>query len=135
MKEEVPDWATVPSWLIRSSLLIPQPRSIRVRVFASLSAISCDGRGGRAGGGDGELRWVGFGRRAGRHLHLELGGVAVPEHRVVSERQEPDLVERLARRTRAVEVGKRSAGGVGGEGEHTSLPLEMSSRRKISFFE
>ena len=43
--------------------------------------------------------------------------------------------EHPSRRRRAVEVGKRSAGGVGGEGEHTSLPLEMSSRRKISFFE
>eukprot|EP00900_Chrysochromulina_parva_P010713 jgi/Chrpa1/19643/Chrysochromulina_OHIO_Genome00009362-RA len=40
MNDEVPDCATVPSWLMRSSLDMPQPRSRSVSVFASLSAIS-----------------------------------------------------------------------------------------------
>jgi len=83
MKEEVPDWATVPSWLIRSSLLIPQPRSIRVRVFASLSAISF------------------------------ISSLAVSPS--------PSTESSVSDKNRIL--------------SSASLPLEMSSRRKISFFE
>ena len=107
MKEEVPiDGAE----LVDQVLLLTRSLD-RSEGLASLSAISCDGRR-RAGGGDGELRRVGFGRR-GRHLHPELGGVAVPEHRVVSERQEPDLSALAGEDAR---WGGQSAGGGGVRG-------------------
>ena len=83
MKEEVPDWATVPSWLMRSSLLMPQPRSIRVSVFLSLSAISF------------------------------ISSLAVSPS-PSTEGSVSDMKRVLSR---------------------ASEPLEMSSRRKISFFE
>eukprot|EP00965_Chrysotila_dentata_P188100 6172538-Pleurochrysis_carterae.AAC.4 len=62
-----------PSWLMRSSLLMPQPRSIKVSVLASLSAISC-GRASRSG------------ERRGRRKAVAELGVSSAAQRTIARR-------------------------------------------------
>jgi len=86
---------------------------------------------------------------AAADLHLELGVIALAEEGRVGERHEANLVERLqcAGEMQWARVivqeglcGEALAGGrlqspLAAGTARTSEPLEMSSRRKISFFE